>query len=164
MCGKGLQHLELKMATIYPLQQDLAWIATDMAGNVAVFITAGEGPIPRAALDYPDLALEEWEDRVLELPVSSKAKLLISVSKPEAYGEFAERGLFVYDWIDFHRPLSQQVGYYEPVAVPVKAITLSLLPQSLQTLASLISLNDRFDEGKGIDPANTVICVQAPKA
>ncbi len=149
------------MTTAYPLQQDLAWIATDMAENVAVFITAGEGPIPRAVLDYPDMALEEWEDRVLELPTSSEAKLLISVSKPEAYGKFAERGLFVYDWIDFHRSASQQVGYYEPVATPVRAMTLSLLPQPLRTLASLILLGDRFDEGKGVDPANTVICLHA---
>jgi hypothetical protein len=64
--------------------------------------------------------------------------------------------------MDFYRHAAQQVGHYELVATPAKAIALPLLPESLQPLASLILLKDvRFGEVAGVNPSNTVTCLQA---
>ena len=46
---------------------DAAWLATDAIGQVAIFTTGGEGPIPTTALVSADAA----EELVLSLPETS---------------------------------------------------------------------------------------------
>lgn len=112
---------------------DCVWLASDRAGRLAVLITAGEGPIPPAALDGP-VEFFEIETLLLELPVSAAAHLLVQVPSPDSFVALAERGLFVYDWTDVHRTAGK-TNAYELVATPSEPQQLASLPDDLRRTA-----------------------------
>jgi hypothetical protein len=73
---------------------DVAWLASDSEGHVAVFVTAGAGPIPELAFS----GIEKAEEFALSLPKCSAYQLLVQVPDPSSFVALAERGLYVYDW------------------------------------------------------------------
>jgi len=123
----------------YPHGIDLVWLAVDASGFVGAFITAGEGPIPESALAW---ALEDpgLEAEVLSLPVYSEGIMLIEVPLATSFVELASRGIFVYDWQDVHRTMSEETGQYELVCRPRRAIMESSLPSRLRAAASATAL------------------------
>jgi hypothetical protein len=114
----------------YPQDFDYCWLATDRAGHLGVFVTAGRGPIPAQVLleSYP---LEDIEEQILNLPKASDIDLLARVSDPSDFVALAERGFFVYDWSDIHRTISEEIGEYELMALPYRPLTLDQLPDDL---------------------------------
>lgn len=116
---------------------DVAWIAVDAAGFVAIFTNAGEGPIPESA-EYAVFATEEL---VLDLPEISEIQLHADVPRPDSFVAFAKRGLFSYDWSDAHRTASL-FGGYELVARPDRPLSVEELPSILQAYALATRLND----------------------
>ncbi|RON87203.1 hypothetical protein BK668_17490 [Pseudomonas fluorescens] len=71
------------MVTSIVLQDiDVGWIATDAIGQVALFTTAGPGPIPYSALP----SVENSEEAVLSLPEGADADLVTSMSGANAFG------------------------------------------------------------------------------
>ena len=72
---------------------DATWLAIDLAGNVAVFTTAGAGPVPASAIaniDDSDSAIELLEE-------VSDFTLLEKYARPDDFINYAKRGLFAYD-------------------------------------------------------------------
>jgi hypothetical protein len=61
------------VADNYPDGYDVVWLASDRLGQLAAFITAGVGPIPIWALDYPELSILDIEDSICGLPKSSNS-------------------------------------------------------------------------------------------
>ncbi len=111
---------------------DAAWLAIDGLGQVAVFTTAGQGPVPKSAL----ASIESAEADVLRLPAICEATRVMAVPRPDSFVAFAERGLFAYDWSDAHRTSSGSIGGYELAAVPTIPVRTSQLPAGLQSGAS----------------------------
>jgi hypothetical protein len=111
---------------------DCAWLATDDMDQIAVFTTAGEGPIPTAAL----ASVESAEELIATLPETTQYELLVQLARPDDFIAFASRGFFAYDWFDIHRTNKESTNCYDLLAKPLRPITLSELPVSLQELAS----------------------------
>jgi hypothetical protein len=128
------------VADNYPDGYDVVWLASDRLGQLAAFITAGVGPIPIWALDYPELSILDIEDSICGLPKSSGAVLTISAPRPDSFLELAERGLFVYDWHDVHRIRIERSGMYELAAFPRVPLLMDALPVSLKIIAKSIQL------------------------
>src|SRR5262245_34687608 len=105
---------------------DLSWVAVDSAGRLAVFTTAGEGPVPASALQASAAA----QAAVAELPVVGGNKLLVDYPRPDDFVAFAERGLYAYDWCDAHRTAAASSGCYELVAVPLRPVLVAELPKT----------------------------------
>jgi hypothetical protein len=107
---------------------DLTWVAVDAAGRLAVFTTAGEGPVPPSALQ----ASASAEAAVAALPVVGGTQLLIDCPRPDDFIAFAERGLYAYDWRDAHRTAASSSGCYELVALPLRPVLIGELPKNLR--------------------------------
>jgi hypothetical protein len=84
------------------IYSDLAWLAVDAVGHLAVFTTAGVAPIPSRVLDHRELA-ERAEELLEQLPAVGDCQMLVSLPRPDDYIGFARRGFFAYDWEDVHR-------------------------------------------------------------
>ncbi len=115
---------------------DWAWLATDAAGRVAIFTTAGVAPIPTAVLDQPGI-VDPAEELVSQLPPVGRAELLVSLPRPDDFVAFAERGLFAYDWADVSR-VRDRTGCYELQARPAAPISASQLGPELSAAAGLV--------------------------
>lgn len=126
------------MVTPLVLQDfDVGWIASDAIGQVALFTTAGSGPIPDSALP----SIENSEEWVLSLPELSDVDLVTSMSDANAFVAFAKRGFFAYDWSDVHRTARQALNGYELQNRPLNPLTLFDLPTPLRALAEVTRLS-----------------------
>src|SRR5262245_50126960 len=138
-------------ALAYPDGVDCAWLASDQAGQLGMFITAGHGPIPEAVLagDFGDV-----EDLALRLPISSKATVLKKVPRPDSFLAMAERGFYVFDWSNVDRSDAAALDAYELVAVPDRPAAIGSLPRQLQNAANAAAVKQvRFSTGRPIDVA-----------
>ncbi|QWF15692.1 hypothetical protein [Lysobacter capsici] len=127
----------------YPHALDCAWIASDGQGHVAVFITAGEGPIPAQALRGDFFPVEEVESRVLRLSIRPGQAVtnLCDAPDPGSYIALAQRGVFVYDWTDF-TSIKGSLNAYELVARPLLPITCADLSIDLREVAQAVRFTD----------------------
>ncbi len=64
------------------------WFATDDAGELALFATAGEGTVPPAAANH--FSAHSAVSELLETPNWGTDKI---------WDDYARLGLFVYDWV-----------------------------------------------------------------
>ncbi|MDZ5647121.1 hypothetical protein [Nitrospirillum sp. BR 11828] len=147
------------MADGYPEGIDCLWVATDREGKVGAFITAGEGPIPALAFGFEAFTAFSLEEMLLALEVSTLATVLVDVPRPDSFLALAGRGVFVYDWGEFH---SNPVGdrhSYRLVAVPREPIVVAALPPEVAGIASTICLSDGpFGLALVIDPRGAMAC------
>jgi len=127
----------------YPHALDFAWIASDGQEHVAVFITAGEGPILAQALRGDFFPVKEVEPRVLRLSIrpDQAVTYLSDAPNPSSYIALAQRGVFVYDWTDF-TSVRESLNAYELVARPVMPITCADLPTDLREVAQAVRFPD----------------------
>lgn len=143
----------------YPDGIDCVWIASDGNGHVGAFVTAGEGPIPVQALRNEQIDIKDVEEAVCQLPQVTSARLLVQIKRPDDFIAMAERGLFVYDWRDVHRPVRKSKDAYEPVAVPLTPITSDALPETLAILAANVVLHNwEFIAGEPLDICSLMEC------
>jgi hypothetical protein len=125
---------------------DLVWLGADAQGWLAAFVTAGEGPVPTAALPYA-LGEPDLESQLLLLPVRGSQVLLTTVPDPSSFIELSSRGLFVFDWTDVHRTLRDATQRYELVCRPLHPLSVEALPPALQIAARAALLEGvRFTE------------------
>lgn len=127
----------------YPEQIDLVWLAVDEVGNLAAMITGGAGPIPSGVFVHGDKVLE-IEEALLALPLLGTASIHVKVPNPSSFEALGERGLFVYDWTDVHRPVASALKTYELVASPSDYLNLSHIPASLKALAAPLGGSVQF--------------------
>lgn len=124
--------------TGYPIGEDIIWLATD-GEHIAAFVTAGRGPIPVPVFEAVK-SLEEAEVVAMELPVICSSKVMVSVPRPDDFIALASRGLFVYDWSDFHKAERKYLRKYELVAVPVTPVSISMARPLFSRLARAVVL------------------------
>lgn len=109
----------------YPIGIDCVWIAEDLQGMLAAFITAGMGPIPKFVIEDGDDLIHELENNLMRFPMVSAVHLHIDVPRPDDFISLAERGFFVYDWRDAHCCSSLESICYVRVASPENAVNNS---------------------------------------
>lgn len=120
----------------YPEGIDSVWLASDMHGNVAAFVTGGSGPVPISALRESSPLLEDIEQTVCQLEEESDARMLVEVNRPDDFLDLATRGLFVYDWSDLHRTKRDRLRAYELVAVPTQTLIMGKQPEFIRRLVA----------------------------
>lgn len=147
-------------AQSYPDGIDCVWLAADSDGHVAAFATAGSGPIPVGVLESAECAIEDIEGKIVEMPRTGSAQLLVSLKRPDDFIDIAERGIFAYDWSDVHRTQRDRTGAYEPIAVPTSPIKCSQLPPELARLVARSKLEGvTFATEKKLDVRKLISCV-----
>lgn len=119
---------------------DCIWIAPDSVGNVAAFVTGGAGPIPDEIIKSQNILLEDVENKIMELPVTSSANIILHVPRPDDFIDIASRGLYVYDWRDVHRTVASKSGQYEIVATPTLPLKLSSTYGDIRDLLNKFTL------------------------
>jgi len=124
----------------YPDDYDIMWAACDRNDHIGVFLTAGQGPVPKSFLDYEDYEQGDLESRLLELPERGDS---IAVSALGLNDEelLAKIGLYVFDWSDVHRT-SGLLRSYEMSTRPSMPLVLSDLDPDLHRFLSSV----RFPE------------------
>jgi len=127
----------------YPSQIDCVWLAADVDGRLAAFVTAGVGPIPDALL-ASSVDIELIESHLLQLPIVGTAVNVTNVPNPGSFIELSCRGLFVYDWTDIYVSERQASGVYELVASP----SIELLERDLPT--NLLQMAVKLGRAKSI--------------
>ena len=118
----------------YPADIDCMWLAIDQNGQLAVFLTAGFGPVPMIALTQVHSESTNVERLVQDMDEIGEAHLLVTVPIPDDFIDLARRGFFVFDWTDIHRTNRQKIDRYELVAVPNEPGKLGALPPELALL------------------------------
>lgn len=144
----------------YPDGTDYEWCGCDADGHVAVFTTAGLGPIPVAALRDSGLTHALLE-AVRSLPSRGSATMLVRLPRPDNFIQFASRGLFAYDWQDAHRT-HKWSGGYELLARPQRPLQLAEVPQPFQlVLRELTLAGVRFADTDALDVRKHFDCEPA---
>jgi hypothetical protein len=123
----------------YPSGVDLVWIASDRRGEIAAFVTGGEGPIPDKAFFQLELDPSP-EELFAAVPESSGFEVLLGYQVASSFGALAARGVYVYDWTDVHKTAARASRSYELVARPVLPSHVGQLPQELGVIAGRVIL------------------------
>lgn len=120
------------------------WIAQDARGNVGFFSTAGEGPVPDAALTSAAV-IDDLLSAVLELPVTGDARIDAPIDEHlDDWIEVARRGVYAFDW-------QHETQRYQRVATPTAPMSMRQLSGPLQTLASNVRLHLDLSSGPDFD-------------
>jgi len=146
------------MAQDYPEGMDCVWMASDQEGCLGVFITAGRGPIPKAALN------EEHFDAVdtllRDLRPRTAAEVFVTDGNTADFEDVASLGLFVFDWQDIQHGQGETESY-DIAAAPAEPLRVADLPPSTTGLASTVRLPLSFRGAKRIDPRPHTDCAEA---
>ncbi len=145
-----------KVSKLYPWE-DYEWYGCDEAGEVAVFTSAGIGPIPVGVLASRAVA-DSLAEMVWKLPERGGATMLVSLPRPDDYVHFASRGFFAYDWQDVHHTKFKS-RRYEMMSRPERPIQVSELPGEFQALVrSVVFSGLRFAESGKVDVRDYFEC------
>ncbi|TIT74425.1 MAG: hypothetical protein E5W56_02145 [Mesorhizobium sp.] len=147
----------------YPFGIDYAWIASDRDGRLGAFITAGSAPIPVEVFATDFSEATSIEAPIDEVPIVSKANLLVPVKDASSYIALAERGFYVFDWTDIHRVARAEIHAYELVAKPERPAGLSSLPPDLASIAAGIQFWADFGSTAHFDVRTYKKCVEAER-
>ena len=145
----------------YPDGMDCCWLASDHAGQLAVFLTGGRGPIPAPALLEP-YPLDTIEEQILQLPEASDIDTRVRKLRSDRFAALAERGFFAYDWSDVHRT-EAYIDEYEVVALPYRPLMIDVLPAELSAVARSIRFATvAFANTWRLDVRAHTVCRESP--
>ena len=100
---------------------EMDWVGIDERGHVAVFQTAGFGPVPS-----DDLV--DWETVESSFPPSTEAVLAVETNENWYFAEqLGKRGVFVYDWDATQQSYFLLVAPREASSWPVEGPVAPLL-------------------------------------
>jgi hypothetical protein len=125
----------------YPDDYDILWIAADEADKVAVFLSAGRGPIPRTLLEDYDLL--EIDNGFMDLPSVSRGISTSATEFSDHFQTLSSKGAYFYDWSDVHRTTGF-LRAYERLATPPNPIVIDKLPDLLKKAASVVRFKDVY--------------------
>ena len=139
----------------YPYDWDLEWLAVDDDDNIAVFTSAGKGPIPtQGFLEYSN---DNFVNSLWSMPKVSDCELLVDLPRPDDYIELSEKGFYTYDWTDVHRT-KNKLDKYEIHSRPITPIKLDQLPNLIREVVKNISIPIKFSELNEIDVGTYLDC------
>jgi len=123
---------------------DFDWLAVDSVGHVGVF-DSGYGKVPLASMEHA-AELDATTARFMQLPIVGAC-----AESPTGPGictfwlRWAERGVFGYDWTNYHGP-------YQRMTVPSVSLTVDDLPDDFARLANMVVLTVDFMVALTIEP------------
>ncbi len=115
------------------------WLGVDREGHVAVFTTAGYGPVP-ADVNQHLADVDAAFDRVKELPVTGSADNIMQRSADGDYSDwytYSAKGFYAYDWQVWDGP-------YQRLSTPTVPISISQLPAALLAIAHFAEFRMSF--------------------
>ncbi len=115
---------------------DRDWFAVDGLGQLAAFVTAGQGDVPTHLLSCYE-ELEQLCDSIQSLPLRAGCELLHAYPRPDDFVDYARRGIYAYDWMEVHMTANRRQHYYL-IARPESPLILGELPPSLRDSFSLV--------------------------
>jgi len=143
-------------ASLYPVGTDYEWFACDADGYVAVFTTAGNGPLPTEVLREVSLT-DALQKSVRSLPNRGGATMLVRLPRPDSFLRFGIQGLFAYDW-----SVDWSSGRYEMLVRPQQPLRLTDLPVEFQPLLRELTLPGvRFADAATLDVRKHFDCEPA---
>lgn len=101
---------------------DFVWIVVDAKGQLAAFITAGEGKVPYEVFEQDIIPPYAIEYEILEMPVVSGVIINIYMEDgmPSFFINLCQRGFFVYDWTgDDKRPYPTEYQLLTSLSKPI---------------------------------------------
>jgi len=137
----------------YPSDWDWVWAASDAGGNLAAFITAGHGGIPKLLLEGE---LVDYEGALLRLPTTSDACEFEKCKIMGGFVNLSRRGIFVFDWADVHNRIETRM--YHKITAPTRPLKLI---DALDVLSGLkiVRLNDvTFADVDAVDVSRYLDC------
>jgi hypothetical protein len=130
------------------------WLGVDGQGHVAVFTTAGYGPLP-VNVDQHLADVDAALDLVGQLPVIGAADNVVRRSADGDYScwyAYSAQGFYAYDWQVWDGP-------YQRLSSPTVPVSISQLPVELQAVARFAVFPVNFAD----EPEITVEQVEAPE-
>ena len=146
------------MALDYPEGMECVWLASDQEGNLALFITAGHGPIPKAALSEEHF--DGVDDLLHALRPRTTAQVFLTDKNTADFEDLATLGLFVFDWKDD----TGRRDAYDLAAAPAEPMRVADLPANARALAEMVRLPLSFRGTERIDPRPHTECVETRRA
>jgi hypothetical protein len=122
------------------------WLGVDQRGHVAVFTTAGYGPLPKDV----NLHLNDVDDAIDQLdrlPVIGEADQIVKPASDGNYSDwytYSAQGFYAYDWDDSHGP-------YLRLSVPTVPIAIGSLPSTMQAVGRYATFELDFAEASQIE-------------
>jgi hypothetical protein len=119
------------------------WLACDQDGFVAMFSSAGFGPVPEDAVHLASVrgALEG----IMALPVTGQATSIGGTTTPDDWIAAAQRGLFAFDW-------THARDRYQLEALPSRAVNLGDIKDDvIRSAAECVRIAVRFPELRWIN-------------
>jgi hypothetical protein len=116
---------------------DFEWFATDLVGNLALFVSAGGGYVPQACYHSAD-AIESVSRKI---PTPHMGSGLL-------WSDYGAAGLYVYDW-------TWPDGPYGLIQYPTATIS-SDLRQAILQLPALPKIGSEFDNTKWVEQSDIV--------
>jgi hypothetical protein len=145
----------------YPTEGlDVSWLGVDRDGYMGVFITGGWAPIPTVALRQDALSITKIEPLILEMPRVSAADSKVAAPDISAFIDLAERGFFVYDWVD-ECAVASGYGAYGIEAVPRNPIGVETITGTLATAAMPRFWKMRFADRALVDVRAEMRCYES---
>jgi hypothetical protein len=120
------------------------WLGHDVDGAVGLFMSAGYGPVPRAAYDQFKELDDELGAAITVLPTIGGSRLEQHPSITTSYEGPAQRGLYCYDWEHWKGP-------YRRASLPDVPLALEALPFDLFRFAVLVQVPVTFETFVGIN-------------
>jgi hypothetical protein len=142
------------MALDYPEGMECVWLASDQEGNLAVFITAGHGPIPKAALSEEHF--DGVDDLLHALRPRTTAQVFLTDKNTADFEDLATLGLFVFDWKE-----AGPRDAYDLAAAPAEPLRVADLPANASGLAAMVRLPLSFRGAERVDPRPHTDCAEA---
>lgn len=122
---------------------ELDWLACDADGFVALFSSAGFGPVPEelpAMVEAIDAAL----DRIKALPLTGD-EASADTTDPDEWTAAAQRGFFAFDWAHDH-------DRYEIEALPKRPLRLDQIQDEvIREIVSRVRIPVRFSHVRWVD-------------
>ena len=130
------------------------WLGVDRQGHVAVFTTAGYGPVP-VDVNQHHVGVDAALDRVSELPVTGSAGDIVRRAAGGDYSDwdaYSAKGFYAYDWQVWDGP-------YQRLSSPTVPLSISQLPADLRAVAHFVEFPVSFADA----PEITVEYVDLPE-
>ena len=128
-----------------PYSQELNWFATDNSGQLAVFTSVMNAPIP----DNVKNSYERYLELKSKIDSLSKTTQAIITTKEKGnlkdWIEYADKGLFAFDFQDVHR--TKKKNQFDLIARPKTPLTLDKLDISDSLTDTIVKIDCDFHTG-----------------
>lgn len=116
------------------------WFARDQEGQLAVLTSAGKGCIPKRVFAGSVEAYNGFVAAIASRAISQAVLVSKESGRFHDWREYAEHGLFAYDFQDVHRSSAKERGGYDLIFRPSVPATILDLPEHVMTCLPVLDV------------------------